>query len=78
MNFSKPIPFEKENIECVKKSRDGEFADEIKQLLFNEYEIEEINSFLHNLNNLVRKELNERIEILEAEKTRVKLALENI
>jgi uncharacterized small protein (DUF1192 family) len=78
MNFSKEMPLEQQNIQAVKTSREEEFANEIKHHLFNEFEIEAINSFLYNLNNLVKKELNQRIELLEAETSRVKLVLEDI
>jgi hypothetical protein len=78
MNFSKEMPLEQQNIEAVKTSREEEFANEIKNHLFNEFEIEAINSFLHHLNNSVKKELNQRIELLEAETSKIKLVLENL
>ena len=78
MNFSEINSPEPCMLGAVKESREQQFARDIKEVLFNDYEIENINTFLYHLKDLVKKELENRAMLLNEEMLRHKNVLDNI
>lgn len=78
MNFSEINSPEPCMLGAAKESREQQFARDIKEVLFNDYEIENINTFLYHLKDLVKKELENRAMLLNEEMLRHKNVLDNI